>query len=505
MRFNLFFLILIALISSIVRSQNSSFTNVDTTYLKPSWQSNNLTTSVFQTGEEIQICRDTITWKSLNFKTNPSIVFITDNKEYYYNYSAITDERQLCPYGYRVPTIEDFLQIKSIQGPQNSYSSKNNDFNLQLSGMLDNSDGALLLLSKSNSSTFLGTMTAGHIEPTYSFSSAHLFKDGNWKVEEWPIPKNSGVSIRCISDLNEVIKDSIFEYKKLLPNEYKSLLNDLYYLVRNEDDEFIYRFGGTLNYDESEGVINQIQLREELTGSLDESEIIPLFNDRLRSFKTVPIYKGQKLKAHSKLDLVFSKDIINLKHEIFEYYTLKNSIELNSTLKSLTSHANEFGFKQFSQIEKYTIKDEGEDVITQSQKTIYKFSSRGPIYSLASVIPGLGLRLMHPNKESKYRNGGIKNALLISSISLGVVSLASKIYSNYHYKIYKNDPFAENEKFHYSRSNTAQKIFVSSGIAYCVLGAIDFTWTFTLGCKNKNIQHRLNKHLTKSPSSLILY
>jgi hypothetical protein len=184
---------------------------------------------------------------------------------------------------------------------------------------------------------------------------------------------------------------------------------------------------------------------------------------------------------------------------------LKNSIELNSTLKSLTSHANEFGFKQFSQIEKYTIKDEGEDVITQSQKTIYKFSSRGPIYSLASVIPGLGLRLMHPNKESKYRNGGIKNALLISSISLGVVSLASKIYSNYHYKIYKNDPFAENEKFHYSRSNTAQKIFVSSGIAYCVLGAIDFTWTFTLGCKNKNIQHRLNKHLTKSPSSLILY
>ena len=494
------------MISTFVRSQNSSFTNVDTTYLKPIWQSNFLTTKVFRTGEEIEICRDTITWKSLNFKTNPSIVFITDNKEYYYNYSAITDERQLCPYGYRVPTVDDFFQIKSIQGPQNAYSSKNSGFNLQPSGMLDNSDGALLLLPKSNTSTFLGTITAGHIEPTYSFSAAHFYKeDGNWELEEWPIPKNSGVSIRCISNLDEIIKDSIFEYKKLLPNDFNSLLNDLYYIVRNEDDEFVYRFSGTLNCDENGIVLNQIQLKEKLDGSFDETKILPLLNDRLRRFSTIPIYNGSRLKAYSQLDLVFSKDIIILKPEVFERYKLKKFEEYNPTLKSFINHANEFGFNQFSQLEKYSIKDRGDDIITSSQKSIFKFSSKGPLYSFASVLPGLGLSLITRQTDARNNINKTRIALFASSISVGVISIASKIYSNYHYRLYLDNLDSVDGKSQYSRANVAQKVFIASGLTYCVLGAIDFSWTFVLGCKNKDVQHQLKEHLSKYPSSLMLY
>ncbi len=471
--------ILILNISIYSYCQDSKFTNVDTNYIKPSWLKNNLDLLEFRNGESLTVCEDTNTWKFLNSKSNPSMVFVNKN-EFYYNYNSIIDERKLCPNGYKIPEYKDFLSTK---------------LTFQQSGMLDNSDGALVVLEKSNNSSFFATKTQSTIDSIYYYSSAHLYKDDSWHLEEWPVPKNSGLSVKCITDMDEIINDSIFNYKKLLPDVYEKLLFDLSKTARNgfTEDDFVYQVKGSIDCNKTGDIKSSIISDDVIFGELKKPELLADINSIMKDFDEVPYYKGIIVMAHSDLSLTFKIETHDLPRLSFESSTLKNK----NTNAIFYANENKFKIRRY----KETLKiEDNENIFTSETIYVKSFKGRGPLYSIASVLPGLGL---YSVTRKGYKNAP-KKALLISSISLGAISIGSKIVSNIYYNRYKNDLFGTTTTENYKTANTFQKVFLTTGVGYCFLGAIDFTWTFSIGCKNKATQLRLNNQIKANPSNFIL-
>ena len=497
--------LLILFLLSTAFCQTAQITNVDTTYFSPKWQSDNLTTNKFRNGDEIIVCQNANEWKSLCSKVNQSLVFISKDLEYYYNFYAITDKRKLCPNGYKIPKIKDFTTSKlvNIESPMSNQNAF--DLNFKTTGLLDYSGGTVQIDNKSKKSTYLVTSNLGEIETDNYYSSAHIYNLSNdWFAEEWPVSKNSGLSVRCISDIDEIIQDSIFDYKKLIPNEYKELLLSLFSEVKKAEStskEFIYKIKGELNCDKDGNVSGYFNSEDIVFGKMKVNSIIPKMNQIIKEFNTVPYYHGNILKARSELSLVFKLERIDLEKETFylsfsKTQKLKGNYELN--------YASEYSFKIKQYEEKVKIEDGGNVAILQSTNYIESFKGRGPIYAIGSILPGLGMSLItYGNSNSKVRTN-FKKFLLISSITAGTAAVVSKLYSNQYYNRYLNYLNSDLSAENYKKANALQKVFLSAGIGYCLLGAIDFTWTFTIGCKNKSIQNKLNKQIKGSPTNFIL-
>jgi hypothetical protein len=473
----------------VASAQNTQFTNVDTSsYLKPNWSKNNLSTTDFRNGESILTIKDLDIWTSTLSKNNPSLVFISNNDEYYYNYAAISDERKLCPFGYKVPNYYDFVR---------------NRIKLFPSGMLDCSMGSYELFRKSDNSTYLATNTNSTIDISY-YSAAYLYKENSVKVDEWPVPKNNGLSVRCLEDLDEIIQDSTFDYKRLLPIEYKELLFNLFTIAKKESTnikQFEFHLQGIINCEKTGFILGHFSKCDILSGKINNQSLLQKMNEIIDDFHTAPYYHGKILKAHSDLSLVFIFDRIKLDKKYFSFSMLKNQ-EING-LNDL-NYGHEHSFKRTAYMESLKIQDGGNDVLNGSTNYLSSFKSKGPIYAIGCILPGLGMSLLTQNNFNSYHRRGFKKMLLISSISLGAISVVSKMYSNRYYSRYKNDLFGATSNSNYNKANTLQKVFLTSGIGYCLLGVIDFTWTFAIGCKNKSIQNKLNNQIKDVPSDFIL-
>jgi hypothetical protein len=121
---------------------------------------------------------------------------------------------------------------------------------------------------------------------------------------------------------------------------------------------------------------------------------------------------------------------------------------------------------------------------------INKVKGRGPVYSLLSIVPGLG--------QLKVKHDGYRKVRLWHfSVPIGAISIASKLYSNYYYSKFRKDLNGSSAPTFFKNANLAQKVFVSSLGVYSFMSLIDFSITFTIGCKNKKLQHSVNKQILK--------
>jgi hypothetical protein len=175
-------------------------------------------------------------------------------------------------------------------------------------------------------------------------------------------------------------------------------------------------------------------------------------------------------------------------------------------LKAL-DHAHQFGFRAKVITETLSVIENDETIFYQNIKKIENFSAPGVINSLSCLLPGTGL--LRINKESYTQVKGLSwkklgEGFLISSISLGAISIGSKVYSNIYYRRYKDDLFGVKALSNYKNANISQKVFLSSFIGYGILGVLDFTFTFCIGAKNKAVQTKLNNELDNG-KRIILY
>jgi uncharacterized protein (TIGR02145 family) len=91
------------------------------------WLNENLTSNKFQNGDELFRAENSFEWDSAFYNKIPAYMSLDKNKGencfgFLYNEFAIKDNRIICPPGYRIPTIEDWMEL--FQFLQDSVGTK---------------------------------------------------------------------------------------------------------------------------------------------------------------------------------------------------------------------------------------------------------------------------------------------------------------------------------------------------------------------------------------------
>lgn len=490
--------------------QNNPYTNVDTNYLRPKWMSLPLSVNKYRSGNEIYKCESEFEFA----KTNKPAYFVKNLNGidyFFYNQRVLilSDGDTLAPKGYKVAGIEDYfsnlnyLNVRKVKNnqivPMELIDLQEKSLQIKFNGYIDegyydNPDEQYFWTPTFVKGSELGT--AIKFETDHSNSvKIELDKPSFVKYTTQAMYRGYGLNIYCLENLNEIINDSIFDYKKILPDVYEKLLYNISKTTRNgfTEGDFIYQIKGSIDCSGTGEIKSRIVSDNVIHGEIKKTELLSDINSIMKDLDEVPYYNGKIVKAHSDILITFKIEKKDLLKQNFESYKL-----INNKSRDIY-YANENRFKWT--INEETIKIEDESNIYSKKSTYAKsFTSRGPIYSIASALPGMGLYAI---TRKGYKNAP-KKALLVSSISLGVISFGSKLYSNLYYNRYRKDLFGEAAAFNYKKANTLQKVFLTTGIGYCILGAIDFTWTFSIGYRNKVTQHRLNNQIKANPSNFIL-
>ena len=463
-------------------------TNVDTNYFYPNWMSNNLKVNTFRNGEKIYEAKNISDFinRALNFEP----VFIKKESdsglEYYYNWYAVNDPRSIAPIGYTIPTPNDFKRY---------FNQKKIKFN-----SLGYINVIVEDIEYSGNTTYLWTNSP--TKDSIEYSDALLYDSKKMIVDcyNFPLFKASGLNVRCIEDLEQSIKTKNYNFKLLMPKEYKSLVLNLVSDIRLQHD---FKNGdkvvlkGQIGFNRDGSNISSLYNIESIGFTFrKQDDLKTQLNEELFNFNSKPLYKGQVINSETDFNLLLDYQ------ESFSKKKRIDTLDMNKLLVynyRLIDRAKTFDFKCSVTEKRMTISEDNKVISEDISKSITSFKSKGPIYALGSIFPGLGLALITSENYNSSSRISFNNKLLLSSFSLGTISLVSKLFSNHFYKNYRNDLFGTKASENYNKANVYHKVFLTSGIGYCILGAIDFTWTISIGVKNKIFQAKLNNQVRNNP------
>ena len=387
-------------------------TNIDTIVVQPKWQTNYLNSIRFQNGDDIPICEDLNSWKFLNHRNKPA-VYVTQSNVHLYNYYALSDSRNLCPRYYRPPTFHDVSQ--SLVEIKISSTLKNISDVLFIEPLnwIDISSGNPDLRSPTFPASF--GSSSEWIRKDKEYSSDYYFAtfsiNKNGIVTEFPEPKNgTGVPIKCITDLDAIIQDSVFEYKQLVWGQYTEALNNM--LSASVDyfeigKPFKIQLAGTIEAKRNTSQNFRFTASEFTisgrTKNLSHLLIEERLLEALRVKIPLPMYKGTSILAKSNFDITLKREIIKMPVQRFNSnQVLRTRMTIS---ESKINYANDHGFRVKTYKETISVSDGIQIIYAKSDLKVSSFQSRGPIYSLAAVLPGLGLKTVN---RIQFKESGTK-------------------------------------------------------------------------------------------------
>jgi uncharacterized protein (TIGR02145 family) len=185
------------------------------------WMAENLTTSIYRNGEEVLTNLDNMSWQNT---TDGAWAYYNNDVSFacpygkLYNWFACTDERQLCPTGWHVPSLDEWLVFVDYLGGESVAGGQ-----MKTVGNLDSNTGLWLCPNNgaTNSSGFSG-IPGGY--RNLSANDAGMGYSGNWwstsevdALNAWPCwltagftsflntltdddYKQNGYSVRCLRD-----------------------------------------------------------------------------------------------------------------------------------------------------------------------------------------------------------------------------------------------------------------------------------------------------------------
>jgi hypothetical protein len=463
---------------------------------KPYIQKENLENVSFQNGEQLKIIKQSDNNFNLQWERSFNIpaVLITLNYQYLYNYPAINDKRNICPVGYSVMSYSDFHLLKGSKTDNNL----KNEFYFIRSEILNDSSSCSegeFYNYKVETSTerFIGLKD----DEKSKFNAVGYIQGVKDNLYYTKLKSNIGIPVRCIErvDYDSLLKNKSFSYEELLPQEFNNLkykllsqVSSYHTLKENEALKII----SVLEFDENGKNISKVVFFN--SNSVFKKKIERNFFKTIKELEIFPYYEDFKIKAKSEINVNlfrgYDSESNYIKLDDYEVlnnnYKLKNigSYEMMKNLKVCSEKDFKFKYKTIRYT--LTINDEKANNPTENYLSKVK-ATNGPIISLLSVIPGLGINYVKP----KY--GGIK--MWHISVPVGAIAIASKIYSNFYYSRFLSDTDNANARMNYRNANISQKVFFTSFYGYCILGAIDFVFTFSIGCKNKALQTKVNRKL----------
>lgn len=472
--------------------------NINPFLLKPKWMNGYLETTSFRDGKELNIVRDLTLWGKTN---NPS-VFISKKNEYLYNYNALIENNALCPYGYKVPSYDDIfdsqIEIENNFFDPQKFSDKNK---VKIYPYINHFIDDYLFLTPTTE-IYLATTTEN--ESIYEFNTA-IVNVKSRAIEEWPLSKNSALGVKCVENFNESLKDEEFEYELVLPQEYDNLISKLSSILINSSS-LDFKFSGKLRFDSNGSNVSDnfsvldktsnSYLYNSIKNAISGWKVYPYYNDiKVRSYQSIDI-SHQSLYRTQNEKRLFSNNI-----RFDDYYIDKSFLR---EVYKCEQGKRDFRFTTEIKTTKTTINN---SITSQKEiQTINKFIGKGPIYSVYSLLPGLGRMQITKNSE-KSRDVAYSRKLnfyLGTSISLGIIGGAAKLVSNHYYNEYKRHVFSGDPKNNFKIANVSQKIFLSCLYSYGAMFVWDFSSTFGIGIGNKVLQRKVNKKLRKLDTPLIL-
>ncbi len=459
----------------------------------------NLTNLYFQNGEKINIVyQSNENYRELWSKlSNQSIVFITNNNEYLYNYKAVNDSRNICDDNYQVLTSKDLVNVKGqfTNSPQSGGSNFDlkNDLIFTNTKILNNNSDCDSLnkfdLEKSNES-FIAIK--GDLKPNSDNQKfipvVGFYKGVKNNLLFSFLNYSQGFPIRCIEKINyiEYYQNKEFNYNELIPDGFDSLKNVISNRIKSfrtiSENETFY-FSSELIFDSNGKNLSKLisvktkqnhYLQEELFKTISNWTLYPYYEDiKIKSKASIDIKLIRYLDRKSDFSILTNQKVYDLRID-----------NLNNKLFNLVRSCADKEFKFNYRTVNYRVEINGYLENEPLFNVLNKVKGKGPIYSLLSVVPGLG--------QLKIKQQDRKLRLWHFSVPVGAIAIASKIYSNYCYSKYLNNLDGTGSRKYYTNANFSQRVFMSSLIAYSAMSLVDFTLTFGIGCKNKITQMKVN-------------
>jgi hypothetical protein len=456
----------------------------------------------FQDGSSIEIVRqsDENYQSHWSRNINEPQVFITFYGHHLYNYKAINDSRNICPVNFKVLDKNDLVGLNVTRQYQNStYKYSVGDLELSYSQIVvdssscDQKNDIRLVMEPFSFIALKGALNSDEdgVKSMPVVGYHQKAKNGMFSTY---IAYNSGLPIRCIEEINyEEYFSSILSYNELMPNQYINFIDSLSYELRNSK-----KIKNSVNIDFilkiEDGKISSQILK--MPNDFDYSTL----SQKAKKLET-PFYKNINITTVDTISFNIAPNPRNLQksklkkqvvNQSLGFYNFTSNGQLNSLLnKSLDLNANAI-LKSPNNLVLFS----GVSNFNENKKNIKKIVCPGPIYAIGSIIPGLGVLRFQNSISNKHSNPSKK--LLISSLTIAGIGIASKFATTYQYNKFLNSDILPSDKLNsYKFANATQKVFVVSSAIYGALFLVDFTWTISLGIKSKHVQYQTNSELRK--------
>lgn len=488
---------------------NKNNTNIDLSKISPKWHYVN---SVSTTqNDEIKFVDSINLWDMSYSKTNPLLIY-KNNDGLLVNYYTIRDAKEICPEGFRIPLISDFdqlLKTNIFTFNKNSIDSKSFILygNQSILRGSEESNGIYSYFDDENKlrywvlNDYSFNESGKAISFTRNANSDFPILNENKPYVVSVLDKKSGLNLYCVEKIEYLFNDTVISYNELVPVEFSKLKNTLSELLINSNIKN-FNFTGTLRFDSlGKNVSDGFR-------AIDNIENQILYNSikkTISNWSVYPYYNDIKVKSYLTLNISYQSTI----DEIYKKAHYTNRVHFSSNFydKSLLSEIQKCDqgkrhFKYKSELKTNLTIINTEVISRQNDVILKKMIGKGPVYSIYSVLPGLGKMQITKNSFVSHDVSYIRkqNLYLGTSITLGIIGSVSKLISNYYYAQYRADFTNKN----YNIANFTQKVFLSSLATYSIMFVYDFSSTFALGIGNKTLQRKVNKKIRNLENPIII-
>lgn len=286
-------------------------------------------------------------------------------------------------------------------------------------------------------------------------------------------------------------------YLSLNPSEFRAFRDNNYEAINS----LIYKFkkSGNINFksiiefDTLGNNYNQINIE-----SSSSNRVSTFINTHINTHKLTPIV------IHDRY--IPTRDTIQYKISWNSYSFSARARSSRIKIVPVESRISDFQYNIESFINKQNFKNGIYEFLVINKNinetsfdevSLIKYrNNSGPLNSVFSlVLPGWGTQRVTNGDKGR----GKMNLFLLASI----ISIGSKIYSDYEYDKYLVTNYELDALEHYDLANTANKVFLISGGIAATIYIHDFFWVFGKGIKNNKLNKEIKIRLKSDPLKIV--